>query len=153
MKCGRKYLRVIVSGMSCSFFFFIVSEEVTHAVLIQTLRVKSLFTLTYIFKVMLELLQRRTEKRVRRKMTCVVLRQQLLGDQNVLRSCAGKNTRGSSVDTPSPALRAPVSSFFPEQAHLATYPWMTSVFFSTSQAVRGDEEKAHVNTELRRDEY
>ena len=35
------------------FFFFIVFKEVVHAVLIQTLKVKSLFILTYIFKTLL----------------------------------------------------------------------------------------------------
>lgn len=33
--------------------FFIVFKEVAHAVLIQTLKVKSLFILTYIFKMLL----------------------------------------------------------------------------------------------------
>lgn len=34
-------------------FFFIVFQEVAHAVLIQTLKVKSLFIPTYIFKMLL----------------------------------------------------------------------------------------------------
>lgn len=38
------------------FFFFIVFKEVVHAVLIQTLKVKSLFILTYIFKTLLQVL-------------------------------------------------------------------------------------------------
>lgn len=44
--CFREYPVVF-------FFFFIVFKEVAHAVLIQTLKVKSLFILTYILKTLL----------------------------------------------------------------------------------------------------
>lgn len=53
MKCRGKIVRNDCF-MEYPVAFFIVFREVAHAVLIQTLKVKSLFILTYIFKMLFE---------------------------------------------------------------------------------------------------
>lgn len=53
MKCRGKIVRNDCF-MEYPVAFFIVFKEVAHAVLIQTLKVKSLFILTYIFKMLFE---------------------------------------------------------------------------------------------------
>lgn len=77
--------------------FFIVFKEVAHAVLIQTLKVKSLFILTYIFKMLFQPLLWGTENVGKENAHCAFLSPWFVGNQSDCHAVEASTGRKWSV--------------------------------------------------------